>query len=642
MDFAQAIKMASSVIGGLGIFMLGMKYMSDGLQATAGNRLRSLIAMVTNNRVLGVFIGTMVTCILQSSSVTTVMVVGFVNSSFMTLSQAIGVIMGANIGTTITGWILVLEIGKYGLPILGVAALCYRFLKNEKWRYIALLFMGLGMIFFGLELMKDGFKPIRSMPEFEAWFHAFSADTYLGIIKCALVGCLLTCIVQSSSATLGITVGLASVGVIPFHTAAALILGENIGTTITAWLASLGTTTNAKRAAYAHIMFNVIGVTWIIAIFPYYIIGIEKFYGMIGVDPNKEGYTVGETVVPTENVYFQDGQPFIKLVKNEVFPISPEQGELSTATAGVLESLKNDGKAIVNSSLVKTSGDVTAFNVTTSKVYKASIYYPDVTKGVALVHSLFNVINVLLFLPFTGLMAAFLTKIVPEKAFKEAGHLTGLDAFVHDTPSIALEQSKIAIIQMGVHLEKMMNDLRDIVEEKEDCDGELAHQILHGEELMDNTQREIVTYLTTLMADRMPLDLVVETRKQIRMADEYESVSDYVANLLKMFRKMQHENTSFSDEGKLEILNFHDRNYDFLAMVNKAYKQGNYDIITKVHSEASALSRLAKDLRNDHLERLSTHKLSPLSSVIFTNMLNAYIRVKDHVQNFAEAMASAG
>lgn len=640
MDFAEAIKMVSSVVGGLGIFMLGMKYMSDGLQATAGNRLRSLIAMVTNNRILGVFIGTAVTCILQSSSVTTVMVVGFVNSSFMTLSQAIGVIMGANIGTTITGWILVLKIGKYGLPILGVAALFFRFLKNEKWRYIALLFMGLGMIFFGLELMKNGFKPIRSMPEFEAWFHAFSADTYPGIIKCALVGCVLTCVVQSSSATLGITISLAAIGVIPFHTAAALVLGENIGTTITAWLASLGTTTNAKRAAYAHIMFNVIGVIWIIAVFPWYITGIEKFYDKIGVDPNKEAYIVDETVVPTADVYFQDGHPFVKVVKDEVFPIPTRQVDVAAATAEVIESLKSEGKTVVGSSVINTLESGAIFKVTTSKVYKASPYFPDVTKGIALVHSLFNIVNVLLFLPFTGVMAAFLMKVVPEKKFQEAAHLTGLDAFVHDTPSIALEQSKVAIIQMGKHLEKMMKDLRDVVDGKEDCDGEVAHMILHGEEVMDNTQREIVTYLTTLMADSMPLDLVIETRKQIRMADEYESVSDYIANLLKMFRKMQHENTAFSDEGKSALLNFHDRNHEYLTMVNDAYQQGNSDIITKVHSEASTLSRLAKDLRNDHLERLSTHNLSPLSSVIYTNMLNAYVRVKDHVQNFAEAMST--
>ena len=143
------------LIGGLGIFLLGMKSMSDGMQAVAGSSLRRMIALVTNNRVAATIVGVFVTCIVQSSSITTVMVVGFVNSGVMALSQAIGVIMGANIGTTITGWILVLKIGKYGLPILGAAAFGYLFSKNERRRYTAMAFMGVGMVFFGLELMKD-------------------------------------------------------------------------------------------------------------------------------------------------------------------------------------------------------------------------------------------------------------------------------------------------------------------------------------------------------------------------------------------------------------------------------------------------------------------------------------------------------
>ncbi|MDO5577104.1 MAG: Na/Pi symporter, partial [Fibrobacter sp.] len=262
MDTNMMISMIFSIVGGLGVFLLGMRNMSDGLQAVAGDHLRKLIGIVTNNRLLATGVGTLVTCVIQSSSVTTVMTVGFVNSGLMTLQQAIGVIMGANIGTTITGWILVLSVDQYGLPLLGITAFIFLFSRNEKVRYFGMTLMGIGMIFFGLQLMKDGFKPIRDIPQFVEWFHVFSANTYFGVLKCALVGCVLTLVVQSSSATLGVTMGLASTGVINFETAAALVLGENIGTTITAFLASLGTTTNAKRAAYAHIVFNVLGVLW--------------------------------------------------------------------------------------------------------------------------------------------------------------------------------------------------------------------------------------------------------------------------------------------------------------------------------------------------------------------------------------------
>src|SRR5210317_647211 len=173
MDIGLFFKIMSQVVGGLGIFLLGMKHMSEGLQAVSGDRLRKVISAVTNNRVMGVLVGILVTCMVQSSSVTTVMVVGFVNSGIMSLMQAIGVIFGANIGTTITGWILVLHIGKYGLPILGIAAFFFLFSKKDRLRYIGMTIMGIGMVFFGLELMKNGFKPIKGLPEFEAAFHAF-------------------------------------------------------------------------------------------------------------------------------------------------------------------------------------------------------------------------------------------------------------------------------------------------------------------------------------------------------------------------------------------------------------------------------------------------------------------------------------
>ena len=169
----MALEIIFQVCGGLGIFLLGMKNMSEGMQAVAGDKIRKLISAVTNNRILACGVGTVVTSIVQSSSVTTVMVVGMANAGLMTLVQAIGVILGANIGTTITGWILVLKIGKYGLPMLGVAAFFFLFSKKDRIRFTAMVFVGLGMVFFGLQLMKLGFAPIKEMPAFEEWFHRF-------------------------------------------------------------------------------------------------------------------------------------------------------------------------------------------------------------------------------------------------------------------------------------------------------------------------------------------------------------------------------------------------------------------------------------------------------------------------------------
>jgi len=247
MDAASLMEFLFGLIGGLGIFLPGMKNMSEGMQAVAGSSLRKMIAAVTNNRFLATGVGTAVTCVVQSSSITTVMVVGFVNSGVMQLSQGIGVIMGANVGATITGWILVHKIGKYGLPLLGLAAFVYLVSTGDRWRYWAMFVMGVGMVFFGLELMKTACAVIKTMPDFESWFQQFRADSYLGVLQCAMVGCVLTMALQSSSATLGITISLAFQGVISYETAAALVLGENIGTTVTAYLALLGATTNGRR-----------------------------------------------------------------------------------------------------------------------------------------------------------------------------------------------------------------------------------------------------------------------------------------------------------------------------------------------------------------------------------------------------------
>ncbi len=554
------LKMAFNVIGGLGIFLLGMKNMSEGLQSIAGDRLRKLIGAVTNNRFFATGIGVMVTAIVQSSSVTTVMVVGFVNSSLMTLNQAIGVIIGANIGTTITGWILVLAIGKYGLPIMGIAVFFYLFSKNERIQFVAMAIMGVGMIFFGLELMKNGFKPIRSMPEFEIWFQAFSANNYWGIIKCALAGCILTMIVQSSSATLGITMGLASTGAIGFETAAALVLGENIGTTITAFLASLGTGTNARRAAYAHAFFNLIGVTWIISIFPLYLILIKNF---IGTDPN---------------------------------------------TVSIINGIET---------------------------------YPLIQPGIAAAHSGFNIVNTLLFLPFIQYLARFLQKIVPEKPYKEPPKLTRLDIRMLSTPTMVIEQSRNEILHMGNNAKRMLQCLRIILVNSEETKkrNELINKIFHREEVLDIVQKEIATFLTNVLASNVPHKISEEAREQLRMADEYESVSDYIATILKLNLRLENSGLNLTTANRTEVLELHDMVYSYFDLVNTAYLERHHEVIAEAHSQSEAITFKFRELRNLHLNRLSKAPIEPLLSMIYSDMLNSYRRVKDHVLNIAETLA---
>lgn len=243
--------------GGLGIFLFGIKSMGDGLQKSAGNRLRDILDKYTSNPFLGVLAGIIVTVLIQSSSGTTVITVGLVSAGFMTLRQAIGVIMGANIGTTVTAFIIGFDVGAYALPIIAIGAMLLFFFKKEKLQHLGQIFFGFGMLFYGLELMGGGMKPLRSSEYFIDLTQSMSDNPFLGVI----VGTVFTVIVQSSSATIGILQELYAGGSIQLDAALPVLFGDNIGTTITAVLASIGASVAARRAAAAHVIFNLIGTT---------------------------------------------------------------------------------------------------------------------------------------------------------------------------------------------------------------------------------------------------------------------------------------------------------------------------------------------------------------------------------------------
>lgn len=297
----SAMAIISCVLGGLGIFLLGMQQISDGLQGIAGPKMRKLVAAATTNRFAGVATGTVVTAIIQSSSVTTVMVVGMVTSGIMTLTQAINVIIGANIGTTATAWLVAAfpKIGTTAIAfIIGVAAIIYLFAKREGWKFFGLILLGLGLIFFGLDFIKGAMDPIASsdgLRDAMAMFSAADATgnfSAWGMIKCILVGTIATAIVQSSSATTGIAIILVAQGSIDFYSAATLVLGMNIGTTITAWLAALNAPTEARRAALAHSLFNIIGTCIMAPLFPIALPIADKIFGIHAMDATNLTFAV--------------------------------------------------------------------------------------------------------------------------------------------------------------------------------------------------------------------------------------------------------------------------------------------------------------------------------------------------------------
>jgi len=550
-------QMAFHLVGGLGIFLLGMRFMQQGLQVIAGSRIRQMISAVTSNRFLAVGIGLFVTMLVQSSSVTSVMVIGLVNSELMALTEAIGVIIGANIGTTITGWILALKIGQYGLPLLGLASFGWLFLKGEKLRYSALAVIGIGMVFFGLEIMKDGFSPVRGLPEFAALFHMFEATDYAGVMKSALVGCVVTLIVQSSSATLGMTIALANTGIVDFPTAGALVLGTNIGTTITAFLASLGADDiNAKRTAYFHVFFNVSGVALITALFlPLYLPFIENVV-MGGVDPNLQ--TPGGT-------------------------------------------------------------------------------FPYMTAAIAAVHTVFNIVTALLFIPFVTAIARVLERLFKPKPKPQKAHVTHLDFNLVSSPFIAMEQSRYEIERTDERVRTMLDDLRTVITNRK-VGRDVIDKIFQCELTLDEIQIEVTRFLTDLLAEELSHDVANEARAQLRLADEFESVSDYVANVLKLYLRLRDAGVELTVPQQEELLGLHDVIVGYYDHVHEGLPDPTRDVyLPTIRQHSLSVTDEIRDLRDRHWNRLSEETVDPLISTTYMDIANAYRRMKDHLLNIGEA-----
>ncbi|MBT8326250.1 MAG: Na/Pi cotransporter family protein [Bacteroidia bacterium] len=270
-----------TLLGSLGLFLFGMQLMSNSLMTLAGDKMRTFLATMTSNRFLAVFTGFLVTTVIQSSSATTLMVVSFVNASLLTLTESIGVIMGANIGTTVTAWLITIlgfkvSMSAIALPLVGLGFLL-GFSKNSRTKHWGSFTIGFAVLFIGLQFLKEGVPDIKQNPEVLEWLKAYTDLGYWSVLIFLAVGTILTVVIQSSSATMALTLVMCYEGWIPFDMAAAMVLGENIGTTITANLASMVANYNAKRTARAHVIFNLFGVVWMLILFYPFINGVEWF-----------------------------------------------------------------------------------------------------------------------------------------------------------------------------------------------------------------------------------------------------------------------------------------------------------------------------------------------------------------------------
>ena len=554
MEHTNWFEITYTFLGGIGIFFFGMKYLSESLQAIAGNLIRKVINALTTNRIMAVLVGTLVTAIIQSSSVTTVMVVGFVNAGLMELTQAIGVTLGANIGTTITGWIIAIKVGKYGLLFIGLGAFPMLFSKKRLPKNLGGILVALGFVFMGLELMSEAFKPLRSNQSFISLLHYFAADSYLSVYACIMVGCLLTFAIQSSSAMLGITIALASTGVITYQTAVALVFGENIGTTVTALLASIGTNSTAKRAARAHACFNVFGCIMVSTFFWPYIAMVDRF-------------------IP-----------------------------------GIPDFIGADGSK------------------------------PFIAAHIAAAHSGFNVLNVLLFLPFIQYLAKFVTWITPAPKKKEIPHLKFLPAASGDSPAITLTASEKELKNMGDILERLFDRTRNYVLSSNPSDEDYD-KIHHAETVLDSIQAEITVFLCHVQEAKLTQDQTATAYAQIRAADELESISDYLEAIARYRKHLDSKGQALTGAAAKELEKFFNEVHLFYSKILKDYKEDAPINVKEVRYSGNKISEEGNVIRKNHRRRLEAGECTAVSGMLFSDMIVGLRKIKGHVINFAEALA---
>ena len=552
-------EMICGVLGGLGLFIFGMRIMSEGLQKIAGDRMRKILGSLTNNRFIGMLVGISITAVIQSSSATTVMIVGLVNAGLVSLVQAIGVILGANIGTTVTAQLIAFKIQNYALPAIGIGVALKFFSRKKSWQYAGEGILGFGLLFYGLFIMKDAFAPLHCSEWVRDLFVRFDHSPLLGV----LIGVVLTMLVQSSSATVGIIMVLASTGLLSFYGSVALILGDNIGTTITAQIASIGTNVKAKRAARAHAIFNILGVFYILLIMPY----------------------------------------FVKLIDF----LTPDNADF----------------------IIKTTHDAQKFGLNIGDK-------PYIARHIANAHTLFNVFNAILFLPFVRTLGKTVTWMVPEKAEDFEYHLRFLDNSVLNPPSIALEEARNETNRMAQETYLMLVSSANLLFK---YNSDKIDEIKKSEQVVDILQREITKYLTKISQQPITPEIAKEITSIIHMVNNLERIADHAEGMAYLTKRKVENNLSFSDTAINEIREIAEETKKFLRLLTTGIKDKGYKVLDEARNLENTINELEDKARDHHIERLNQGKCSVDSGLIFIDLLTNLEKIGDHCYNIAEALS---
>ena len=533
-----------NLIGGLSLFLFGMNVMGQALERRAGSKLRSLLEKMTTNKFAGLLTGLAVTAVIQSSSATTVMVVGFVNSGLMTLRQAIHMIMGANIGTTVTAWILSLagiSSGNFFIqllkpssftPILALIGIVqYMFCKNDKKKDTGLILLGFATLMYGMESMSAAVAGLGQVPAVRQMFLMFQNP-----VLAVLAGAALTALIQSSSASVGILQALAVTGQVTYGAAVPIIMGQNIGTCVTAILSSIGANKNAKRAALVHLSFNVIGTVVWLCVFC-----------------------------------------LIKWL-------------FSPALLGESATLM----------------------------------------GIAVAHSLFNVLCTALLLPLSRQLESLVCRLVPEGKKSEAA--SELDERLLTTPPVALEQCKKVAAEMA---NCSVTALRQSISVLNRYTPELAKQIRAAEDLTDHYEDILGTYLVKLSTRRISAADSTEAARLLKIIGDFERIADHAVNLLQSAEELREKKMSLSKPAVKELGVLTGAVDEILGLSLDAFLKDDYSAAGMVEPLEQVIDGLKEQLRTNHILRLQKEQCSIEAGFVWSDLLTNLERVSDHCSNIA-------
>ena len=535
-----------SLLGGLALFLFGMDIMGKALEKQAGGQLQKILSKLTDNPLKGFFLGLCVTAVIQSSSATTVMVVGFVNSGIMELHQAIGVIMGSNVGTTVTSWILSLS-GLQGdsllinlfkptsfSPLLAFIGILLYMCKSEKKKGIGTIFIGFAVLMTGMTTMSNAVLPLQNEAWFTSLFTRFS-NPLLGV----LVGALVTGIIQSSSASVGILQALSATGVITYGSAIPIIMGQNIGTCVTALISSVGANKNARRAAMVHLYFNIIGVS----------IFLVGFYGLNTV------------------CHF-------------------------------------------------------AFVNTTIEAW-----------GIAVVHSVFNIVATLVLLPFASLLEKLAILTIPDSPEKESFAL--LDNRLLNTPAVAVERARSATAEMAELARVGVMQAMSLTHEWNDA---LAQKVREEETQVDRYEDALGTYLVKLSSRELNHTDSQSVNTLLHTINDLERISDHSVNLLKAGQEIQEKSIHFSHEAIDDLSVLEAAVQDIVNRTVDAFQKNDCYAAGKIEPLEQVVDGLVREVKTRHIARLQAGACTIEYGFVLDDLLTNYERIADHCSNIAVAM----